>query len=116
MEERNVPAGTTLYFGAPAQPMHPSRAAAIAALVAHVPGILEAHLPQCLIEGDSAPRQVLAIVVSSKAEIPRIVDQLNAGLKPIVPGGHFIDILPFTKAAVVAGMREAKCQIYPAAV
>lgn len=113
MEQRQISGGTKWYFGAPANPMPPERAAAIAALVARVPGIVEAHVPQCFVEGDSAARQVLAIVVTSKAEIPRIAGELGAGLKAIVPAGQFLDILPFPASAVMPGVREARCQIFP---
>jgi hypothetical protein len=115
MEQRHIPGGTKFYFGAPAQPMHQSRSSAIATVVARVPGIVEAHLPQCFIDGDAEARQVLVVVVSKKTEIARIVGDLNLGLKDVVPGGLFLDILPFAKSKVASGVREAHCKIFPSA-
>jgi hypothetical protein len=116
MEQRQLAGGTKLYFGAPAQPMHQSRSLAIAGVVARVPGMVEAHLPQCFIEGDTEARQVLVIVVSEKTEISRIVGDLNLALKNVVSGGLFLDILPFVKPTDAAGVREAHCQIFPTTI
>ena len=114
MDSRHIAAGTKLYVGAPVSPMPPERSAAIAALVARVSGIFEAHLPQCFIEGDKEARQVLVVVASARSDIPRIAGDLNAGLVSVIPDGQFLDILPFVQGTVPAGVREARCQIYPA--
>jgi hypothetical protein len=114
MEQRSLTGGTKLYFGAPASPMPAERSSAIAAAVAQVPGIVEAHLPQCFIEGDDSARQLLAIVVAADANIPQIAGALGARLSAVLPPAEFIDMLPFREGAVTFGVREAKCQIYPA--
>jgi len=113
MDQRQIAGGTRNYFGAPATPMPGDRSAAIADLVARVPGVVEAHLPQCFIEGEPGARQVLAIVVSTKEEIPRVCNAIGHGLKGILPEGQFLDILPFRQTSVIPGVREARCQIYP---
>jgi hypothetical protein len=114
MNERTVKAGTTLYFGAPAKPMPEAMVGAISQVVAQVPGILEAHLPQCFIEGDTQGRQVLVIGVQSREEIPHIADALITKLRLIFPPGQFIDILPFQTAALPSEVRQAGCQLHAA--
>jgi hypothetical protein len=113
MSERNLKAGTTISFGAPAKPMPQARCDAIAQVVSQVPGIAEAHLPQCFIESDSAARQVLVIAVPNSRDIPQIAQALMAKLQTIFAEGEFIDILPFTPgAAMMEGVRRAGCQIF----
>ena len=70
MSERTLKAGTKMFFGAPAKPMPEIMVDAIAQVVAQVPGIQEAHLPQCFIEGDKEARQVVVIGVQNRSEIP----------------------------------------------
>ena len=112
MSERQVKAGTSMYFGAPAKPMPETMSDSISQVVAQVPGIVEAHLPQCFIEGDKEARQVLVVGVQARAEIPRIAEELMGKLKLLFPPGQFIDILPFESGAVPPGVREAGCQIF----
>jgi len=101
-----------MFFGAPAKPMPEIMSNAIAQAVAQVPGIVEAHLPQCFIEGDEEARQVLVIGVQRRGEIPQIAQALMGKLQPVFPPGQFIDILPFESGAVPDGVRQAGCQIF----
>jgi hypothetical protein len=94
--------------------MQPSRSAVIANVVAKVPCVVEAHLPQCFIEGDTAARQALIVVVRSKADTPEIAQQISAAISKVIPGGHFVDILPFVNGVVPTGLRESGCQIFRA--
>jgi hypothetical protein len=112
MSERTLKAGTTTYWGAPANPMPQIMADAISQVVAQVPGIVEAHLPQCFIEGDKEARQVLVVGVQSRAEIPQIAQQLMGKLPLLFTPGQFIDILPFESGLVPCGVRQAGCKIY----
>jgi hypothetical protein len=100
-----------MFFGAPAKPMPEIMADAISQVVAQVPGIAEAHLPQCFVEGDAEARQVLVVGVRNRSEIPQIAQQLMAKLKLVFPPGQFIDILPFESGSIPAGVRQAGCQI-----
>ena len=101
-----------MYFGAPAKPMPKSMSDAISQVVAQVPGIVEAHLPQCFIEGDKEARQVLAVGVQRRDEIPRIAQVLMAKLQGVFPPGQFIDILPYESGAFPDEIRRAGCQIF----
>jgi hypothetical protein len=114
MSQREVKAGTSMYFGAPAKPMPEIMAEAISQVVTQVPGIVEAHLPQCFIEGDKEARQVLVVGVQRRSEIPQIADALMGKLQLVFPPGQFIDVLPFESGAVPAGVRQAGCQIFAA--
>lgn len=110
--ERTLGAGTKLHFGAPANPMPEVLADGISQVVAQVPGILEAHLPQCFIEGDTEARQVLVLGVTRRDEIPAIMNVLMGKLELLFGSGQFIDILPFERRAIPYGVREAGCQIF----
>ncbi len=112
MSERTLKTGIKMFFGAPAKPMPDVMADAISQVVAQVPGIVEAHLPQCFIEGDKEARQVLVIGVQSRAEIPQIARQLMGKLQLVFPPGQFIDILPFESGSLPSGVRQADCQIF----
>jgi len=114
MSERTIKKGTTVYFGAPAHPMPKTRADAIAQAVAQVPGIVEAHLPQCFIEGDEEARQILVVGVLKRGEISQIAQALTDKFQLIFEPGQSIDILPFEAGAVPAGVRQAGCQIFAA--
>ena len=98
-------------FGTPAKPMPEIMADAISQVVAQVPGIVEAHLPQCFIEGDKEARQLLVIGVRRREEIPRITQELMGKLRLVFPPGEFMDILTFEQGAVPPGVRQAGCQI-----
>src|SRR5688572_6883393 len=106
MSERTLEAGTNMYFGTPAKPMPEIMADAISQVVAQVSGIVEAHLPQCFIEGDKKARQVLVVGVQRRDEIRRIAQELMGKLQLVFPPGQFIDILPFESRALPRGVRQ----------
>jgi hypothetical protein len=112
MEERQIAAGTAVYFGRPAKPMPKERANAIAAAVARVPGIVEAHLPQCYIDGDEGARQVLVVVVDAPQDIPRAAQAIVCELAAILPPGDSVDLLPFDRRSLPRGVREASCCVF----
>ena len=112
MSERVIKAGTTIIWGAPAKPMPEVMKDAISQVVAQVPGIIEAHLPQCFIQGEKEARQVLVVGVQTRSEIPRIAQALMGKLQLVFPPGQFIDILPFESGSVPAQVRQAGCQIF----
>lgn len=112
MNERALSAGTQMFFGAPAKPMPEVMADAIGQVVAQVPGIREAYLPQCFIQGDTEARQVLVVGVGNAQEIPKIMDDLMAKMKLVLPTHQFIDIIPFPASTMPSGARVAECKIY----
>src|SRR5437867_1961597 len=112
MSERTLKAGTHLFFGAPAKPMPRIMADAISQVVAQVPGISEAYLPQCFIQGDTEARQVLVVGVHRNAEIPRVAEALMGKLQLVFPPGQYIDIMPFPAREVPQEARQAGFQIF----
>lgn len=114
MSERALPAGTQMFFGVPANPMPEIMADAIAQVVAQVPGIREAYLPQCFIQGDTEARQVLVVIVDEAQRIPKIMDELMGKMKLVLPANQFIGIMPFSVFTMPASARVAECKIFNA--
>jgi SseB protein C-terminal domain len=112
MDERTLKAGTNIFFGAPANPMPEIMATAILRAVGQVPGIREAHLPQCFIEGDNEARQVLVIGVDSKDDIPRVAGQLIGKLKMELGPTQFIDVIPYESRVLPESVRSAGCRVF----
>ncbi len=112
MSERSLPAGTQMFFGAPAKPMPEIMADAIGQVVAQVPGIREAYLPQCFIQGDSDARQVLVVGVDNAQAIPEVMDDLMGKMKLVLPAHQFIDIIPFPVSETPIDARVAECKIH----
>ena len=111
MRARLLKAGTRMYFGAPANPMSETIARAICSVVRGVPGIQEAHLPQCYVEGDADGQQVLVAVADNDAHFTAVLDRLLHDLELVLPSEHFIDVLPITSGPVLEAIRQADCQI-----
>jgi hypothetical protein len=112
MSERTIKAGTNLFWGRPANPMPKIMADAISQAVTEVPGISEAHLPQCFIEGDKEARQVLVIGVHRPNETAWIANELTRKFHPVLPTGQFLDIIPFKSGSVPPEVQQAGCQIF----
>ena len=110
----HIPKGSRVYLGAPAKPLDESLVRRISALVANVPSVLEAHLPQCFVE-DVMPRaaQILVLVVSAEDEAPELVNAVGLGLGQILPPGEHLDIWPLSiHNSLIGSVRGARCQIY----
>ena len=82
---------------------------AIGQVIAQVPAIVEAYLPQCFIAGDSPPQQVLVVSVQSESDIPQIMKHLGSKLSVLLPPGQFMDILPFTTKTLPESARHIPC-------
>lgn len=113
MSEHQVPAGSLMYFGAPANPMPKTRSDAIAAMVAATPGILEAHLPLLMISGQNSARQVLMIRVQDEASKHRIAEALLEEIQKIDLGGEHLDIFPSGPDESLDDILACNCQIFP---
>jgi hypothetical protein len=111
MSERTISRGTSIMFGAPANPMPEQRALALSSAVASVTRILEAYIPQCYVTGDKEARQVLVVRVNTKDEIPSIMQELMAKLKAALPPGDFIDILPYPSNGFPQAARVGSCHL-----
>lgn len=114
-EDTTLPSGTTLLIGPPAGPQLSGDArAALAAALAAVPGVVEAHVPQISAAGSAAPpRQVLFLVLADDARSERAVQALAPRLAGIVPEGVALDVLPLTRRhELLPAVRNAGSRVY----
>ena len=84
-----------MLFGSPANPMDDGMVDGFRQVVAQVPGIEEAYLPQCYIEGDETAQQVLIVGVSKQGDIQNVMPILMEKLRLLLGEGNFIDVMPF---------------------
>jgi len=110
--KRRLRAGATLFFGVPSNPMSEIMADAIGQVVAQVPGIVEAYLPQCYLGGDENARQVLVLGVESKSRIPAIMQSLMHKMELVLPANQSIDMLPFSTRDLPPDARIDECRIF----
>jgi hypothetical protein len=91
----NLPRGTAVYFGPPAKPLPSEMQAKIAQAVSGIPGIVEAHLPQCYSKGFIDPSaQVLVLVLEPGVNAETVMPRVNENIKSAIPTGRYIDIFP----------------------
>lgn len=112
----NIPAGAQLLLGAPAQPMPSEQADALAATVAAMDGVSEAHLPQCFVPGVmKQPAQVLVMVVEPPADPDRVCASIGQALNAVLPQVEHLDLLPLEPgSSLLDAVRRAGCRIYSA--
>lgn len=93
--------------------MPAERAAAIGALAATAPEVVEAHLPQCYVAGKMpGPAQVLFVVFDAEVS-HAAMERIGAGLPAIVPPGEFLDMWPITlKSDLLETVRGCNCRVY----
>ena len=109
MQERHLKEGTKIFFGPPSNPMPQIMVEAIGQVIAQVPGIVEAYLPQCFIAGDSEARQVLVVAIEPESNIPEIMKDLGTKMSVLLPRGQFIDMLPYTTKTLPESSRHVPC-------
>lgn len=109
-----IPAGSRVFLGAPANSISKESADLLRTLVSEEPAVIEAHIPQCYVPTMmTAPRQVLFIICSCHADAERSVSSLSKHFAEAVLPGGMIDIFPLTvKHELVNSVRGAGCQIY----
>lgn len=81
-----VPAGATVQFGAPADPLPEHIRKKITAGLSAIPEVIEAHLPMCQVfDVMPKPAQILAIVLDRSASLestmPAVLDVVRAALQ-----------------------------------
>ncbi|MCA1630770.1 MAG: enhanced serine sensitivity protein SseB C-terminal domain-containing protein [Acidobacteria bacterium] len=113
MEAREIEAGTQILIGAPARPMPSAQAAAIAAVLAKVPGVVEAHLPQVYAPGAiDEPAQVLVVVLRPGADADATLDAINCDLARLLTEDSRLDIFPVAgDSGMLRDVRAVGCQI-----
>jgi hypothetical protein len=113
MEPLRIAAGSKVLLGAPASPLPNNVTAAIREVVSQLPGVLEAHLPQCFVAGViDPPAQVLVIVVKSNASKALALELLSVRLPRILPEGLYLDVWPLELGHLsLTSVRKANCRI-----
>ncbi len=113
MQPFNIPAGAKVYFGAPANPLPRETTARIARLVATIPEVSEAHLPQFYSEDAMpAPAQILVLCVNSKSKIEQAARAVTNKLTGMLPAGMHLDVWPMAEDnAILATVRDLGCRI-----
>jgi hypothetical protein len=113
MEAREIEAGTQILIGAPARPMPSAQSAAIAAVLAGVPGVVEAHLPQVYAPGAmNEPAQVLVVVLSRDADADATLHAINCDLARLLTEDSRLDIFPVTgDSGILRDVRAVGCRI-----
>ena len=117
MEAREIEAGTQVLIGAPAHPMPSAQSAAIAAMLAKVPDVVEAHLPQIYAPGAMAePAQVLVVVLRPGADAVTTIDAINCDLARLLTEDTRLDIFPVAgDSGMLRDVRAVGCRILGAA-
>ena len=106
MDTNKLSKGTELFFGEPAEPMDELIVDAITQVVNQQPEILEAHLPQCYIEGSNSVSQILVIGVQTAAEIPAVMATLGEKMGLLLGEGNYMDMMPFSVASLPPEARQ----------
>ena len=98
MKPLNIAKGARVYIGAPAQPLPEAITNGLGSLVSKVPGLVEAHLLQCYVEGEEAARQVLVVVPVSRSQTQAVLDAVGSELPGILPSAVPLDVWPLSPA------------------
>lgn len=113
MDPFRVKEGTAVFFGAPAKPLPRETSDAITRLVQSTAGIVEAHLPQCYVEGAPAAAQILVVVPDTGVELSALLQAIGVGLRGIMPREASLDVWPLAAGTpLMEAVREARCQIF----
>ena len=114
MEPLSIVAGTKVLLGTPATPMAKYISDAIGETVSRVPGIVEAHIPQCFVAGImETPAQVLVVVVDTKDSIGVALEVVSRRLAKILPTGMHLDVWPMDKNhPSLRAVRKTHCRIF----
>jgi hypothetical protein len=116
-DDTTLPSGTTLLIGPPTGTQLSDEArTSLAAAVAALPGVIEAHVPQISAAGSgSPPRQALFLVLEDDARPERVLQPLEPRLKEILPAGLALDVLPLTlRHELLPAVRNAGSRIFVA--
>jgi len=106
-----IPAGTTAYIGAPANPIPKQISEPIGTELGKIPEILEAHLPQVYINGlVDPPTQILFVVVNENLPSPK--GKILEVMRQVLPTNFYVDIgeLHFSDPQLPA-IRAARTQL-----
>jgi hypothetical protein len=113
LDARVFGAGTKMHIGSPTIPMSPELSVAIAGMLEEMPGVLEAHLPQCYAPGViDPPAQVLMIVLSRSGQEVMFASEVRRRLLSILPKGVPLEFMFLHRSSPeLESVRRANCRI-----
>jgi len=93
--------------------MDPALVRSIAELIKSIPGIVEAHLPQCYIAATKlGPAQILVVVLNPTIEAESALKQLHEGLGRLTLPDHHLDVMPLLpNDNLLPGVRSIGCNV-----
>jgi hypothetical protein len=108
-----IPEGAKVLFNRPPRPLPGYLVRCIASLIATVPGVTEAHLPQCFVaEVMTGPTQLLVLVVAAEANEREVVAAVEVGLKVFMRAEHHLEICAMpTTSRMLEAVRNVGCGI-----
>jgi hypothetical protein len=110
-----IPTGATVYLGKPAKPVQPKLVDSLRAVIAELPNILEAHLPQCWVK-DILPEAgpILVLVLSGDSDgADDVALQMERRIAAILPPGSHLDFwLLAPNEPVLQAVRGAGCVVF----
>ena len=112
MEPIKMTAGTSVLIGAPAQPVPQAISGALRNLVESLPGVAEAHLPQCFVPGVMLqPAQVLIVALRNGTE-EETMRAIGQALPTILPPGMPLDVWPLVAGhELLRHARSVGCEL-----
>jgi hypothetical protein len=92
--ELTIPKGSPVYIGAPAYPMPESLRLSLSEIVASVPAVTEAHIPQCFSPASAnASAQCLVVVLDRKRDDAGQAERfVKEAVATVCPPGSFLDV------------------------
>lgn len=108
----NIDRGAHVRIGVPARPDR-SLARSLAEALVKFPGIREAHLPMCFVEGKMAiPALVLVLVLEGATDQAKLVGDIHQEIAPLLPYGTHLDVWPLAAdAPLTESVRATGCRI-----
>jgi len=104
MESHSIPAGTEILIGAPAKRMPQAQSAAIADMLARVPGVMQ------------EPSPILALILAPGADVEKVMGEVGCHLGAMLPEDERLDVWPMTGASpILKDVRAVDCRILGAA-
>jgi hypothetical protein len=109
-----VPAGAKIFLGAPARARDPWIVRSVTEIVAAVPDVVEAHIPQCYVpEVMERPAQVLILVITNSTAIEPSLTAVANGIRRLLPTAEHLDIWPvLPSSSIVSAVRGTGCKIF----
>jgi hypothetical protein len=104
----HIPAGATIRFGSPANPLPGELRERITRGLAVIQGIVEAHLPLCQVVGTMPePAQILVVVLKSEASMDSTMAAVMALVGATLPKDNHLDVWPFdSKDPLLTAIRK----------